>query len=44
MVWVWVRWLVFVGQVEDEIQLQWVAQGLILLRELMVELVDQDTT
>ena len=39
-----VRWLVFVGRVEGETRLQWVAWVLKLLGALVVELVDQDTT
>ena len=39
-VWVQVWWLVFAGQVEDEIRPQWVAHGLILPRELAVGRVD----
>ena len=39
-----VWWLVFAGWVEDETQPQWVAQGLRLPGELVVELVDQGTT
>ena len=39
-----VRWLVFAGRVEDEIRLQWVARGLRLPRELVIEPVDPGTT
>ena len=38
-----VWWLVFAGQVEDEIRPQWVAQGLRIPGALVVELVGQDT-
>ena len=39
-----VQSLVFAGRMDDESQPQWVARGLRLPRELVVEMVDQDTT
>ena len=44
VVWVWVRWLVFAGQVEDDIRAQWVAWGLRLLGALEVGTVGRGTT